>query len=81
MMGRSGAAVTRIVREEGFAVNSAKTRVMPRHACQRVTGVAVNEHCNTGRTEFEGRIAWVEQVNSLRGTKLRAVFDRIDWGG
>jgi hypothetical protein len=41
MMGRFDTAVTGIVREEGFALNSAKTRV------------AVNEHCNTGRAEFD----------------------------
>ena len=42
-----------IVRDEGFTLNLAKTKVMPRERRQRVTGIVVNEHCNTGRAEFE----------------------------
>jgi|HubBroStandDraft_1064217.scaffolds.fasta_scaffold00083_38 RNA-directed DNA polymerase len=45
--------VEHIVREEGFAVNGAKTRLMRRGTSQRVTGVVVNEHCNIGRAEFD----------------------------
>jgi hypothetical protein len=26
---------------------------MPRHMRQRVTGIAVNEHCNIGRSAFD----------------------------
>jgi RNA-directed DNA polymerase len=50
---RFGRLVEGIVAEEGFALNSGKTRVMPRHARQRVTGVVVNAHCNLGRAEFD----------------------------
>lgn len=50
---RFAATVEAIVREEGFALNAAKTRIMPRHTRQRVTGIVVNDHCNTGRAEFE----------------------------
>jgi hypothetical protein len=46
-------ALTTIVNEEGFALNPQKTRIMPRSAAQRVTGVVVNEHCNVPRAEFD----------------------------
>lgn len=52
-LGRFGKAVETIVHEEGFALNAAKTRIMPRSARQRVTGIVVNEHCNIGRAEFD----------------------------
>ncbi|HEU0122654.1 MAG TPA: reverse transcriptase family protein, partial [Bryobacteraceae bacterium] len=32
------------------------------------------------REELMGRIAWVESGNAGRGRKLRALWDRIDWG-
>jgi RNA-directed DNA polymerase len=101
--------VETIIREEGFTLNAAKTRIMRRGTRQRVTGIVVNEHCNIGRAEFDtlkailhncardgaagqnreevadfrrhldGRVAWVEQINPLRGAKLRQIFDRIVW--
>ena len=46
-------AVAQIVSEEGFRLNLMKTRVMPRHGRQRVTGVVVNDHCNMDRTAFD----------------------------
>jgi hypothetical protein len=52
-LGRFGKAVATIVQEEGFCLNAAKTRIMPRSTRQRVTGIVVNEHCNVGRTEFD----------------------------
>ncbi|WP_158925248.1 reverse transcriptase family protein [Acidisphaera sp. S103] len=45
--------VETILEEEGFALNTAKTRIMPRSTRQRVTGIVVNEHCNIGRAEFD----------------------------
>jgi len=45
--------VARIVREEGFALNVAKSRVMRRHPRQLVTGIVVNAHCNVPRAEFD----------------------------
>lgn len=108
-LGRLRTAVGTIVAEEGFALNDAKTRIMPRSDRQRVTGVVVNAHCNVGRAEFDalkavlhncarfgpdgqnrtgtpdfrrhldGRVAWVEQVNPARGSKLRRHFETIDW--
>jgi retron-type reverse transcriptase len=109
-LGRFNKAMTTIAGEEGFRLNHTKTRIMPRHQSQRVTGLVVNDHVNVGRTGFdtlkailhncvrgdpdsqnragvpdfrrhlEGRIAWVEQVNPHLGTKLRRVFERIEWG-
>lgn len=31
------------------------------------------------RAHLRGRVAWVASLNSTRGAKLRAVFDRISW--
>jgi len=31
------------------------------------------------RSHLDGRVTWVEQVNPLRGAKLRALLDRVDW--
>jgi hypothetical protein len=45
--------VETVLREEGFALNPAKTRIMPRHARQHVTGIVVNDHCNIGRAKFD----------------------------
>jgi retron-type reverse transcriptase len=52
-LGRFRAAVGTILREEGFWLNTAKTRIMHRHTRQRVTRIVVNEHCNIGRAEFD----------------------------
>lgn len=46
-------AIETILHEEGFALNTAKTRIMPRSTRQRVTGIVVNEHCNFARAEFD----------------------------
>ncbi|MGD9980939.1 MAG: reverse transcriptase family protein [Hyphomonadaceae bacterium] len=45
-------AVSQIAKEEGFAINPAKTRVMRRSRPQRVTGVIVNEHINFKRSAY-----------------------------
>lgn len=50
---RFGKAVGTIVREEGFALNAAKSRIMPASGCQRVTGIVVNDHCNIRRADFD----------------------------
>jgi hypothetical protein len=46
------AALSCIAREEGFALNLAKTRVMRRASRQRVTGVVVNDHVNIARDDY-----------------------------
>jgi hypothetical protein len=47
------AAVDGIVRDEGFVLNPAKTRVMRRGARQKVTGMVVNDHVNVPRAAFD----------------------------
>jgi RNA-directed DNA polymerase len=102
-------AVESITHDEGFLLNSRKTRVLRRGGCQRITGIVVNDHTNVPRPAYdelkailynchkngpdaqnraglrdfrahlEGRVAWVEQVNALRGQRLRRIFDEIRW--
>jgi hypothetical protein len=45
--------VDRIVRDEGFTLNVAKTRIMRRSGRQRVTGIVVNHHVNVPRAAFD----------------------------
>jgi hypothetical protein len=52
-LGRFGETLGTILNEEGFFLNAAKTRIMPRSTRQRITGIVVNEHCNIGRAEFD----------------------------
>ncbi len=47
------ASVEAIVRDEGYALNGGKTRIMRRSGCQRVTGLVVNEHVNLPRADFD----------------------------
>lgn len=100
----------RIVHDEGFRLNEAKTRVQRRSGRQRVTGLVVNDPPAVGRREYDalrallhnavrtggaeqnrrghpdfrahvlGRIGWVGSVDPTRGRRLRAAFDRVDWG-
>jgi RNA-directed DNA polymerase len=45
--------VRRIARDEGFAVNPAKTAVLGAHNRQQLTGIVVNELPNVPRSEFD----------------------------
>jgi RNA-directed DNA polymerase len=45
--------VEAIIREEGFSLNSGKTRIMGRSKAQRITGLVVNEHVNISRRTFD----------------------------
>lgn len=47
------ARIHAIVRDEGFAVNPAKTRAMGAHERQRVTGIVVNQRTTVPRRERE----------------------------
>lgn len=47
------ARVSAIALEEGFAVNSRKTQVMPQARRQRVTGVVVNRRINVQRAAYD----------------------------
>jgi RNA-directed DNA polymerase len=50
---RFAAHVAAILREEGFAVNHRKTRVMRRGVRQYLAGVVTNEHVNIVRADFD----------------------------
>lgn len=45
--------VSAIAEAEGFVLNSNKTRCLPEHMQQRVTGLVVNARLNTPRQEFD----------------------------
>lgn len=47
------AAVAEIARDEGFALNAGKTRIMRRSRQQCVTGVVVNERVNLARADYD----------------------------
>jgi len=50
---RFSKAVGTVVREEGFVLNPAKTRIMSQAKPQRVTGLMVNDHINVARRDFD----------------------------
>jgi hypothetical protein len=45
--------VTAIAQDEGLTLHPAKTRCLPQHRQQRITGVVVNAHPNTPRQDFD----------------------------
>lgn len=51
--GRIAELVAEIARDEGFLLNAAKTRAMPRSTRQQLCGVVVNEHPNVPRREYD----------------------------
>lgn len=78
-------AVPEIVRDEGFLLNSAKTRVMSRTSRQVVTGVVVNAHLNVDRTSFDRLKAIIHACGQKGDGRLRdplfraSLVGRIDW--
>jgi RNA-directed DNA polymerase len=50
---RFSAAVGAIVREEGFAVNGHKTRIMRQASRQSAAGLVLNRHANVPRDEYD----------------------------
>lgn len=73
------ALVTRIVAEEGFQINAAKTRLMGQGSRQSVTGVIVNKTLGLSRQERRRLRAMAHrlshQTNAETEPKLRAKFD------
>jgi RNA-directed DNA polymerase len=45
--------ICRIALEEGFEVNTRKTRVMPQSVQQKVTGIVMNQRPNMARIDFD----------------------------
>ncbi len=102
--------ICRVGLEEGFPVETRKTRAMRQGGRQQLTGILVNRHPNLRRRDYDrlkailhnclklgpagqnreghpdfrahlqGRIAHLELLNPPRGQKLRALFERIEWG-
>ena len=58
------AKVRHIAREEGFAVNEKKTRVMRRSTAQTVTGVVVNDKPSVSREELRRLRAILHRAGS-----------------
>ena len=68
------AAVPEIVRDAGFSLNAAKTRIMPTGARQVVTGLVVNDHLNIARRDID-RLKAV--IHAGRWMSDKAVHDRL----
>lgn len=86
--GRLLRCVARIVREEGFTVHTAKTRVMRRGRQQRLTGVVVNERPSVPRADHDRlkailhlcRTRGPESQNTERHPEFRAhLLGRVAW--
>ena len=45
--------VARIALEEGYALNTRKTRLMHQSQCQRLAGIVVNQRPNPARSEYD----------------------------
>lgn len=82
------AALGKIAKEEGFALNSAKTRIMRRSGPQRITGIVVNEHANVARADYDQlkailhncRTGGPETQNRAAHADFRAHLDgRVGW--
>lgn len=65
------ALATRIVKEEGFAVNEEKTRLLRRGGRQVVAGVTVNEVLGLSRRERRRVRAMLHQAGQTGDSKLR----------
>ena len=80
--------VARIAEEEGYGLNPAKTRQMPAHQRQTVTGIVVNAHNNIAREHFDALKAILHNClrhgpasqNRAAAADFRAHLDgRIGW--
>jgi RNA-directed DNA polymerase len=82
--------VAEIARDEGFSLHPDKTRCLPRHQRQRVTGVVVNVRPNVSRDDFDRLKACLHQSmlhgpasqNTQRLADFRShLLGRIGWVG
>ena len=80
--------VAAIAQDEGFALHPDKTRCLPQHLQQRITGVVVNAHPNTPREDYDRLRACLHQCvhqgpasqNHAQLADFRAhVLGRITW--
>ena len=73
-------AVPQIVRDEGFALTPAKTRLSRAHQQQRVTGIVVNRHLNLPRRDFDRLKAEIHQLpRDASANRLHRLMGRIAW--
>lgn len=71
-----------IVADEGFVLNRGKTRCLPQHRQQRITGVVVNRHPNLSRDEFDRLKACLHQCArepALDAGQREVLRGRIAW--
>lgn len=74
--------VSAIAQDEGFTLRADKTRVMPAHQRQYVTGLVVNQRVNYSRTQFDTlkarlhRLAGLPQVDA---SERAQVAGEIHW--
>ena len=62
--------VAAIVRDEGFALRADKTRAMPAHQRQQVTGVVLNAHPNLSRPQFDAMKARLHRLSLQQAVPL-----------
>ena len=78
-------AVPKIVRQEGFALNAAKTRTRHQADRQCVTGIVVNQHLNVGRETFDRLKAIIHACARPQDRRLAdsgfcaVLLGKIDW--
>lgn len=77
--------VPHIVEDEGFRLNSAKTRIMSKTSRQIVTGVVVNHHLNVDRREFDQLKAIIHACGKADDLRLNdpvfraSLLGKIGW--
>lgn len=74
--------VTAIVEDEGFVLRADKTRVMPAHQRQTVTGLVVNQRLNYSRAQFDGlkaRLHRLGQQPSVDPAERARLEGEIQW--
>jgi RNA-directed DNA polymerase len=72
--------VAAIAKAEGFALNEAKTRCLPQHRQQRITGVVVNAQAQTPRKDFDHLKACLHQC-VLHGPEAQNTAQLADFRG
>jgi hypothetical protein len=78
-------AVPRIIEDEGFQPNPAKTRIMSRTSRQVVTGVVVNHHLNVTRKAFDHLKAIIHACGKAGDLRLNdpvfrtSLLGKIGW--
>ena len=78
-------AVPQIVRDSGFTLNAAKTRVQPAHRRQMVTGLVVNRHLNLPRADYDQLKAVIHRLGNPADprradrTFIERLAGRIAW--